>query len=251
MSVSGEQLWTSMRVQDVPSQLWQLYFDYLWDPTPGSWVSTIAYAFRVIAIMIMFPFALLTLLDIVSYVIARTLGVVETTRASTSDKRGLQVPIVAADEASADDGGNDDENNSRAPTPTPGFNGGEEERGADGTSTFSTGLTYSRPHPTLRVQAPDAVLDSTSSTSKNLDAAPTAFFFSPTEEKNLELSGGNILSPAMSRQGSPSAERHPGRPFLHDVSPSVGDEDSAGEESTILLRRRGGAPSSDVPEQLD
>lgn len=38
-------------------------------------------------------------------------------------------------------------------------------------------------------------------------AGPPAYFFSPTEEKNLDLSGANILSPAVSRQGSPGVER--------------------------------------------
>ncbi len=157
------------------------------------------------------------------------LGVVETTRASTSDKHGLEVPVVITDDNSTDDS----DENTRAQTPTPGGDVVEEQLGED-TSTSSTGH-----HPTLRVQAPDA-LDGSSS------AAPTAFFFSPTEEKNLELSGGNILSPAMSRQGSPSDERHPGLNLLHDVSsPPVGDD--SGEE-LILLRRRGGA-SSDVPRQ--
>lgn len=36
---------------------------------------------------------------------------------------------------------------------------------------------------------------------------PPAYFFSPTEENNLDLSGANILSPAASRQGSPGVER--------------------------------------------
>jgi len=231
--MSSEQLWwPTMRVQDVPSQLWRLYVAYLWDPAPGSWVSAIAYMFRIVAIAIVFPFALLTLLDIVSYVIARTLGVVETTRASTSDKRGLvQVPVVVANE----DNGEDGREESRAQTPTPDRLGVEEQGTGD---------------PSLHVQAPDST-DSSSSSSFN--AASTAFFFSPTEEKSLELSGGNILSPAMSRQGSPTAERHrdaAGPGWNHNVTPSPVEEE--GEESITMLRRRGGATSVDaVPQPLD
>ena len=51
----------SFSVHDIPAQLWHLYLDYLWDPSPGSWVSTIASIFRIIAIAIVLPFALLTL----------------------------------------------------------------------------------------------------------------------------------------------------------------------------------------------
>ncbi|KAL6300433.1 hypothetical protein BKA93DRAFT_801602 [Sparassis latifolia] len=68
----------------VPGTLWRLYLEYLWDYHSASWVASVAYTFRVLAFLSIAPFVLLTLLDVASYVIARTLGVVDDTKASTS-----------------------------------------------------------------------------------------------------------------------------------------------------------------------
>src|SRR5271154_5309186 len=85
---------------NVPNVLWESYLEYLWYYQADSWVSRMAYAFRVLAVSVAFPFIILTLFvrgptfsrvepksfiqlvqDIASYVVARTLGIVDEGRA--------------------------------------------------------------------------------------------------------------------------------------------------------------------------
>ncbi|KAG1746204.1 hypothetical protein EDB19DRAFT_384544 [Suillus lakei] len=75
-----------------PRLVWHAYIEYLWNPHPGSWVSQVAYSFRILAFLLILPVVILTLLDITSYVIARTLGIVDDVKASTSDQ-----PVVTAE----------------------------------------------------------------------------------------------------------------------------------------------------------
>ena len=44
------------------SSLWNLYIDYLWNYDSNSWVATIAYAFRIWAILAILPTLVLALL---------------------------------------------------------------------------------------------------------------------------------------------------------------------------------------------
>ncbi|KAH9935527.1 uncharacterized protein B0H18DRAFT_415449 [Fomitopsis serialis] len=74
-----------MSIVSAPASLWQLYVEHLWNYTPGSWVDSAAWTFRMLAFLSILPFAILTLLDVTSYVIARTLGVIDDTKASTSE----------------------------------------------------------------------------------------------------------------------------------------------------------------------
>ncbi|KAL4080267.1 hypothetical protein V8B97DRAFT_724401 [Scleroderma yunnanense] len=72
----------------VPHLLWGAYIEHLWNPQPGSWVGRTAATFRVLAFLVVLPVVILTLLDVTSYVIARTLGIVDDVKASTSDATG-------------------------------------------------------------------------------------------------------------------------------------------------------------------
>lgn len=74
-----------MSVLSAPVVLWQSYVEHLWHYQPGSWVHSAASSFRILAFLVIAPFILLTLLDVTSYVIARTLGVIDDTKASTSE----------------------------------------------------------------------------------------------------------------------------------------------------------------------
>ncbi|KAI0789111.1 hypothetical protein C8Q75DRAFT_703073, partial [Abortiporus biennis] len=96
-----------------PLILWDLYIEYLWNYEEGSWVNSIASYFRILAFLLIAPFVLLTLLDVVSYIIARTLGVIDDTKASTSyievlpesssPSVGSEAPsILIQDESSSD-----------------------------------------------------------------------------------------------------------------------------------------------------
>ncbi|KAA1474217.1 hypothetical protein DENSPDRAFT_840782 [Dentipellis sp. KUC8613] len=66
-----------------PAHLWRWYVDHLVNYEPTSWVASTVYTFRVLAFLMILPTILLMLLDVTSYVIARTLG---DTSAFTSDK---------------------------------------------------------------------------------------------------------------------------------------------------------------------
>lgn len=46
----------------IPGIIWSYYVEYLWDYSPNSWVSTIAYCCRILSILISFPLILLALL---------------------------------------------------------------------------------------------------------------------------------------------------------------------------------------------
>ncbi|KAH9954124.1 hypothetical protein BC827DRAFT_75896 [Russula dissimulans] len=88
-----------------PLYLWNWYIDYLWNYDSNSWVATIAYAFRIWAILAILPTLVLALLDVTSYVIARTLG---DPTASTSHKSSFptqppprfELKVAGADDTS-------------------------------------------------------------------------------------------------------------------------------------------------------
>lgn len=68
---------------------------------------------------------------------------------------------------------------------------------------------------------------------------PEACFFSPSDEKNLELSGALLSSPAMSRQGSPVLERLRLTPLRGDAEADANSSSGASSDSepfTILAR---------------
>jgi len=78
-----------------PSYLWNSYLHYLWNYGSNSWVATIAYAFRIWAIFTILPTLVLGLLDVTSYIIARTLG---DPTASTSHKSSFATQPLAKSE---------------------------------------------------------------------------------------------------------------------------------------------------------
>ncbi|KAI0318252.1 hypothetical protein OF83DRAFT_45393 [Amylostereum chailletii] len=63
-----------MSLVAAPYQLWRWYVDYLWYYERDSWVASTASTFRILAAITLFPGIVLVLLDVASYVIARTLG---------------------------------------------------------------------------------------------------------------------------------------------------------------------------------
>jgi len=237
----------------LPRQLWLWYLENLWSPPPGSWVRSVAYTFRVLAILLILPFACLTLLDVTSYVIARTLGVIDSTKASTNDKNALREAALAQKVAP----GSDTHINS------PGSGGvGRDEQflpSSISTSTqteevqqgqWSFGLPGA-PRPSNQMLEPES--------------GPTAFFFSPSEG-NLELSGATIFSPAVSRQGSPPIERRKRKTQREDTTSdhqTSASTSSSDNESLVLLERdpqtgewssslrRRGTALADGPRQTD
>ncbi|KIY74440.1 hypothetical protein CYLTODRAFT_416275 [Cylindrobasidium torrendii FP15055 ss-10] len=86
-------------VISIPGLIWNLYLDYLVFYPSNSWVATIAYLFRILATILFIPLLALTLLDLVSYGVARLLGIVDPDRpshvaakAKGKEEDKLQVP---------------------------------------------------------------------------------------------------------------------------------------------------------------
>ncbi|THH04551.1 hypothetical protein EW145_g5431 [Phellinidium pouzarii] len=237
----------------IPARIWRLYVEYLCSAQPGTWVASVTSMFQLLACLVIAPFAILSLLDVMSYIIARTLGVVETTKASTSDKLAsdaydsdgtlseteempggrLVYPSVHVTPASSGHatghGVDAEEEQSRdadaAPTPSLSVRGG-----------FKSRFSETIPMPGAQVLP---VL-----------GEPEACFFSPSDEKNLELSGALLSSPALSRRGSPTLERRQSlRGDLNTTASSnsesftmLGKDSEADEASSLSsLRKRGGA----------
>ncbi|KAJ7497496.1 hypothetical protein FB451DRAFT_234716 [Mycena latifolia] len=167
-----------VNVSAVPHLMWHFYVDYLWNWTdhPHSWVSRIAYTARVLAILLSLPIVVLTLLDIASYGIARTLGVIDDVKASTSDKETIhnKIPLVQIYEA---------------PTPDSASLHTDSEHETFVQSDFSSTDTL----PPLSIFTPS-----------HPSPHPHAYF---TSEENFKLSGVGVFSPAASRPPSPTITR--------------------------------------------
>jgi hypothetical protein len=153
----------------VPHVLWRYYIQYLWNYDSTSWVARVSSTIRVFAILLILPVAILGMLDLSSYVIARTLGVVDAVKASTNDKPvgPINPPSILVEDMSTLNPGLIDSTHGSIPTPSDSITSTDEEPG---------GL------------AALASLD--------------VFMFS-----NEKLSGVGVFSPASSRPSSPTLSR--------------------------------------------
>ncbi|KAJ7045783.1 hypothetical protein C8F04DRAFT_1066155 [Mycena alexandri] len=178
---------SSFNISALPRVLWNLYVDHLWNWTdhPHSWISRIAYGCRVLAILFIMPVVILTLLDLASYGIARTLGIIDDVKASTSDKETIhnKIPLVRVVDPSTP-----------SPSSTSLANTDDSETLLDSTSGSERMLSSTDTLPPL------AIFTSPSSSSH-----PHAYFTS--EENSLKLSGVGVFSPAASRPPSPTITR--------------------------------------------
>ncbi|KAF6763110.1 hypothetical protein DFP72DRAFT_523777 [Ephemerocybe angulata] len=92
-------------VSSYPGLVWSYYLSYLWNYERDSWVARIANASRILAFLLCLPTLILALVDVSAYVIARTLGVVDDVKASTSDKvTQVQTPFIRVEGSDAADG---------------------------------------------------------------------------------------------------------------------------------------------------
>ncbi|EPQ57306.1 hypothetical protein GLOTRDRAFT_127665 [Gloeophyllum trabeum ATCC 11539] len=203
---------SSTTTASFPYVLWTWYLEYLVYYDPASWVGKAASTFRILAFLAIAPFVLLTLLDVTSYVIARTLGVVDDTKASTSDSdkpesmlKDSNPTILVSDEShqalSESDSGMD-------PISL------REHRG------HNTRFNLSRNKPDLEM--------------------PKAYFVTPTED-SMKLSGVGVFSPAGSRPSSPTIDRRPKLPMSEQQQGVVRDASwqeslgsSSGESSYVM-----------------
>jgi len=211
-----------------PRLVWDSYVELLWAYKPDSWVARLAYSFRILAVLLVLPVIVLTLLDITSYVIARTLGVVDDVKVSTTAKlphphhhhhgvgsaslsaSASSTPIVLVEDVSSSPSFSED-----APSADEGGALGQHMQ--RGTEDEGSGEDELR---------------------------PLAYFAS---EDGLQLSGVGVFSPAASQPPSPVQSRAK----LHQQDPtveSVREEGNDGVEPKdgrldmdegITLRRRG------------
>ncbi|KAI0082054.1 hypothetical protein K474DRAFT_1030223 [Panus rudis PR-1116 ss-1] len=190
--------------------LWDLYVRYLWNYEQDSWVASIAYTSRVMAFLVVTPFVILTLIDVISYVIARTLGVIDDTKAATSEEPRDTVSGVTTSVSSTNNATN-----------------------------TNTSTTTSTP-PTIRISDESESERSTSTTSSLPPYPPRTYFSNPVDsegEGNLKLSGVDAFSPAPSQPPSPTLSRR-------DLSLSHMTHQVRAEDLSRKLRHSGGEGSS-------
>ncbi|KAF8236549.1 hypothetical protein L208DRAFT_1357331 [Tricholoma matsutake] len=156
-----------------PRSIWGYYVQYLWNYQPNSWVARIASVCRVLAILISFPIVVLALLDISSYGIARTLGVIDDVRASTSDMATLHQDTI---------------------TPSRRL---QESLTPQSDSSYPYSDQSDTEHA-IHIK-PDRQLS-------HLGVSQPFTFFA-SEDHNLKLSGVGVFSPATSRPPSPTISR--------------------------------------------
>ncbi|KAL5507421.1 hypothetical protein ACEPAH_6877 [Sanghuangporus vaninii] len=211
----------------LPAWIWRLYVEYLWNWDMHPWIKNAAATFRLMAILVVAPFVLLTLLDVGAYVIARTLGVVETTKASTYDSKDPRGICSDADPAETDmalsgssavrvdavdaTGAHDARPNVATISPGADMSSPSSSSSSSSGSTNSTTPNLRQRFDTEKLTIPIPHAHYASHFERTMQSADgpeaEACFFSPTDERQLELSGALLSSPAPSRQASPGLER--------------------------------------------
>ncbi|TFK44370.1 hypothetical protein BDQ12DRAFT_730436 [Crucibulum laeve] len=188
---------SEVELSSIPGLLWRYYLKYLWYYDSNSWVGRIAYSSRIFALLIVLPLIILGLLDIASYGIARTLGVVDDVKASTSDKSTIHItndtPAIRVHGPSSPDSDST-------------YTDSERE------STIMDHTLHNR-RSVLHDAAPYESNDSL-----NVTSPPHVYY---TEESNLKLSGVGMFSPAASEPASPTISRR----HLHNDAPFGGIEE--------------------------
>lgn len=178
-NLTFSELWTHF----TPTALWHYYVTYLWNYEQHSWVDKTASTFRVLSILVLLPLGALAFMDIASYMIARTLGVIDDTRASTSDKTTTNPALRLSP--------------IRESSPIPDIR--VESPGVSAVTAIPVqGLSF--PIVGKAEEEGDRVLVEGEDTSH-----PHAYF--TTEESNLKLSGAAVFSPANSQPPSPTVSR--------------------------------------------
>ena len=169
--------------------------------------------------------------DVTSYVIARTLGVVEDIKASTSDAAtadGRRIAVAALSARASEGLAPEDSVGGRTDGDGHGHGHSRVSETGVGTSVAVHARAETRDHSQNQLQIKTQTADEDAS-----DASLRACYF--TGEENLRLAGEGVFSPAVSMPPSPLTPRMP----LHTFT--EGDGRGSGrvsEEEGIMLRRR-------------
>ncbi|KAG1729195.1 uncharacterized protein EDB91DRAFT_1060116 [Suillus paluster] len=195
---------THLSFSSTPRLIWHTYVEYLWHPHPSSWVSKIAYSFRVFAFLLILPVVILTMLDITSYVIVRTLGIVDDVKASTSDQPVMTpegMPSILVEDTSS-----------------------EESLPAEQDGRASS---VHRQHNT-----------EASAAGVQEEMKFQTYF---TGEEDLQLSSVGILSPSPSQPSSPVL---PQEKLFGEGGVMTIEDPRGGQDENVILRRRGAQGNS-------
>lgn len=181
---------------DIPGFIWNAYVKNLWNYQPESWVARTASTFRVLAVVVILPVVILTLLDVTSYIIARTLGILDDVKASTGDAAEGGTMSLSAPTAHVQSSPLADESKERHPRAA---NGSEGQ--------WHSGTPRNRGHNVNDVGRPDErgnheVYDE--SNHAEGESRPQAYF---AGEDDLQLAGVGDFSPAASQPSSPVLPR--------------------------------------------
>ncbi|KAF5370739.1 hypothetical protein D9758_001943 [Tetrapyrgos nigripes] len=190
----------------IPRFIWTYYVDYLVNYKPNSIVAKIASSFRVLAVLLILPILILGLLDISSYVIARTLGVIDDVKASTSDSQTVHSiadspPTIRTQKSKL----RINSSNSLSPT----------SESSDSSRLF----TLDSGQSSLGATTPDG------------GSFPPEYF--STDNSSLKLSGVGVFSPASSQPPSPTLSR---RTLAMDGRLTITELD--GDEGTLRKREK-------------
>lgn len=220
----------------VPRLLWDTYTEYLWNHQPGSWVGRTASTFRVLALVVVLPVVILTLLDVTSYVIARTLGIVDDVKASTSDATGGAISISPSPSTAILM-----EDSPPLEMSTAEMDAHTDPSAADSGAKHQRHSASRRDHAHGNEDVPQGqeehtihnVHEERSMASRwAADIKPQAFF---AGEEDLQLAGVGVFSPAASQTPSPVIPRI-------KLNMSEGDtfnmKEAMGERDGTSLRRR-------------
>ncbi|KAF7984205.1 hypothetical protein HWV62_15990 [Athelia sp. TMB] len=207
-----------------PYHLWGYYVQYLWNYEPTSWVARIALAVKVLAIFLVLPLAVLAMLDVSSYVVARTLGVVDVVKASTNAPIELSVHTKSRGKSRSRD-----PPRREAPTivvsappltpQTPVFatTSDADEAPTPSTTPPSEAEQHRETDPTVSEEEADGLAELS-----QLDESPFS---------NEKLYGVGVFSPATSRPPSPVITRV--KPL-----PTVLNDHISGDEIGVRQRRK-------------
>ncbi|RDB25128.1 hypothetical protein Hypma_007744 [Hypsizygus marmoreus] len=203
----------------LPGMLWNHYVEYLWNYHPNSWVARIASISRFLALLVSFPIIVLGLLDITSYGIARTLGVIDDVKASTSDiatvHQGASTPSILIESSTP-------QSPSVSSTPF-----SDSEREALGHHHHHHHHHHHNQHNQQHTNLQPLPEEQRDTLSRIGVSQPHTFYAS--EDNNLKLSGVGVFSPAASRPASPVLSRR-------NLQPEEGR--GTGQETDEGLRQR-------------
>ncbi|KZP18757.1 hypothetical protein FIBSPDRAFT_880707 [Athelia psychrophila] len=240
----------SLALSFTPNHIWGCYMQYLWNYGPSSWVARIALLYKVLAIILVLPMAILGMLDVSSYVVARTLGVVDVVKASTNAP--IDHPPVRSKSRS------DVKSRSRDPPRDPPTIVVSSPPLTPNTSRFHTASETD--DATTRSSTPPSETETGEHTEtdavvseEEADGLAQLSQLGQSIFSNEALAGVGVFSPATSRPPSPTLSRF--KPLPSVVNVHMSEEEAAGvrrrRKYSVAGSGTGSSPSGTGPGSGD